>query len=167
MRNDCKFFIVLWLYYFFKYKSIIWGKILQKKGGVFCEIVNFFIKNKKWAGIALLTMEKCHIGVVRKISTFAHQNLSICWLDNPILGWVIVVFFWVDNVRLIVGYSIENACLSGQTAKQTLQTRFTKLPFVLGVANYTPSSKRSLCTKGDCSAGRGIFPRATILSTFL
>ena len=84
----------------------------------------------------------------------------------PILGWVMVVF-WLDNVRLIVGYSIENTCLSGQTAKQTFQTRFAKLYFVLGFADYTPSIKRSLCTKGSCSVGRTRFPRATILSTFL
>ncbi|MBQ2914765.1 MAG: hypothetical protein IJE50_04510 [Clostridia bacterium] len=48
----------------------------------------------------------------------------------PFVGWIIlfcgwVILFWgwvmavfgVDNVRLIVGYSIENAYLSGQTEK--------------------------------------------------
>lgn len=84
----------------------------------------------------------------------------------PFCGWVMAVF-WLDNVRLIVCYSIENACLSGQTAKQTFQTRLSKQPFAVSAICYTPSSKMSLCTKGDCSIGRTRFPRATILSTFL
>ena len=111
-----------------------------------------------WKNVILLLCGKYQLLLTRNCS-FVDWIILFC-------GWIMAVFL-VDNVRLIVCYSIEKACLSGQTAKQTFQTRLSKQPFALWAIYYTPSNKMSLCTKGSCSIGRTRFPRATILSTFL